>query len=135
VWGNINTGNNHYDGSGNLSHAPNIDSADVERTFQEGMKELSQLRSAFKGDPQATKEAEALARQMQHLDPKRFPGNPAIVERMRSEMLGSIDRLELQVERDSAAARPESRADRPFVTPAGYETSVADYYRQLSKNP
>jgi hypothetical protein len=135
VWGNINTGNNRYRHPGDPANATsaNDNLQELERTYQEGMKELGHLRSAFKSDPQAAKEAEALARQMQHLDPSRFPGNPAIVEQMRNEMLGSIDRLELQVERDSGTAT-ESRTGKPYATPAGYEDSVADYYRQLSKN-
>jgi hypothetical protein len=58
----------------------------------------------LKGDPQAAKEADDLARQMQHLDPKRFPVNPAIVDQMHREMIGSIDRLELQLERSASAS-------------------------------
>ena len=61
------------------------------------LRELNQLRQMVKGDPEAAKEAEELARQMQHLDPRRFPGNPAIVEQMHHEVLSSIDRLELAV--------------------------------------
>ena len=86
-----------------------------------------------KGDPEAAKEAEELARQMQHLDPRRFPGNPAIVEQMHREVLGSIDRLELALQR-SASATLESRTGKPHAVPEGYQDSVAEYYRQLSKN-
>ena len=87
----------------------------------------------MKGDPEAAKEAEELARQMQHLDPRRFPGNPAIVEQMHREVLGAIDRLELAVERGESGSLA-SRAGKPNVVPEGYRDSVAEYYRQLSKN-
>jgi hypothetical protein len=135
VWGNINTGNNQYGRGGPRPQAddPSGNYADTERAFQQQMRELNQLRQMVKGDPQAAKEAEELARQMQHLDPSRFPGNPAIVEHMHQEVLSSIDRLELQVER-SGAATLESRTGKPQAVPEGYQDSVAEYYRQLSKS-
>jgi hypothetical protein len=87
-----------------------------------------------KGDPESAKAAEELARQMQRLDPSRFPGNKAMVEQMHREVLGSIDRLELQVEHNSNAS-VASRSGKPYVIPEGYQDPVADYYRQLSKAP
>jgi hypothetical protein len=135
VWGNVNTGNNQYGRGGPRPQAddPSGNYADTERAFQQEMRELNQLRQMVKGDPQAAKEAEELARQMQHLDPSRFPGNPAIVEQMHQEVLSSIDRLELQVER-SGAATLASRTGKPQAVPEGYQDSVAEYYRQLSKS-
>ena len=135
VWGNINTGNNRYGPGGSQPHAddPSGNPADTERAFQQELSELNQLRQMVKGDPQAAKEAEDLARQMQNLDPKRFPGNPAIVEEMHREVLGSIDRLELQIARD-AANTVASRTGKPQAVPEGYQDSVAEYFRTLSKD-
>ena len=134
VWGNINTGNNTYGPRGKpTSDDPSASYADTERTFQQELRELNQLRQMVKDDPEAAKEAQELARQMQNLDPRRFPGNPEIVEQMHREVLGSIDRLELALERRASAAQ-ESRAGKPHTIPDGYQDSVADYYRQLSKN-
>ncbi len=134
VWGNINTGNNRYgqdpqrpvplDASGNP--------ADTERTYQQGMRELNHLRQMVHDDPEAAKAVQDLARQMQQLDPARFPGNPAMVEQMHREMLNSLDRIELQLQRDGST---EARTGKPASVPAGYQESVADYYRRLSKNP
>ena len=112
---------------------PSANYGDTERTFQQELRELNQLRQMVKGDPQAAKEAEDLARQMQHLDPRRFPGNPEIVEQMHREVLSSIDRLELALER-SASGTLESRTGKPHTVPQGYQDSVAEYYRQLSKS-
>ncbi len=135
AWNNINTGNNRY-GPG-TARSPSIDSsgspADTERTYRQGMRELSGLRQAVKDDPEAAKEVEKLARQMQQLDPSRFPGNPAMVEQMHQEMLNSVDRLELQLERDEAST--DARTGKPYFVPDGYQDSVAEYYRRLSKNP
>ncbi|MGD0445674.1 MAG: hypothetical protein ABSA39_17200 [Edaphobacter sp.] len=135
VWNNINTGNNRY-GQGVPRPVPTDASgnpADTERTYQQGMHELNQLRQMVQGDPQAIKDVQDLARQMQQLDPSRFPGNPAMVEQMHREVLGSIDRIELQLQRDGAST--EARTGKSYAVPAGYQDSVAEYYRRLSKNP
>jgi hypothetical protein len=135
VWGNINTGNNRYGQPGQQRPAP-LDAsgnpADTERTYQQGMRELNQLRQMVQGDQQAMKEVQELAKQMQQLDPSRFPGNPAMVEQMHREMLSSIDRIELQLQRDGVS---EARTGKPYAVPTGYQDSVAEYYRRLSKNP
>jgi hypothetical protein len=135
VWNNINTGNNHYGTSKREESVP-IDAsgnpADTERSFEQGMRELNRLRHMVQADPQTAKEVAELTRQMQHLDPSRFPGNPAMLEKMHSEALSSIDRLELQLERNGAS--PEARTGKPDAVPAGYEDSVAEYYKRLSKN-
>ena len=135
VWGNINTGNNRYSQVGQRPAPPDASGnpADTERTYQQGMRELNQLRQMVQGDPQAAKEVQELTRQMQNLDPSRFPGNPAMVEQMHREMLSSVDRIELQLQRDGAST--EARTGKPYAVPAGYQDSVAEYYRRLSKNP
>ena len=135
VWGNINTGNNRY-GQAGQRPAPTDASgnpADTERTYQQGIRDLNQLRQMVKGDPEATKEVQELARQMQQLDPSRFPGNPAMVEQMHREVLSSVDRIELQLQRDNALS--EARTGKSYAVPTGYQDSVAEYYRRLSRNP
>lgn len=132
VWGNINTGNNQY-GAGRRPQydTPSGNPADTERTFQQELRELNQLRQMVKGDPEAAKTAEDIARQMQRLDPSRFPGNHEMVEQMHRDLLSSIDRLELQVQRKAGPL--ESRTGKPGAVPEGYQDAVAEYYRQLSK--
>jgi hypothetical protein len=135
VWGNINTGNNRY-GQGPQRPVP-LDASgnptDTERTYQQGMRELNHLRQMVHDDPEAAKAVQELARQMQQLDPVRFPGNPAMVEQMHREMLSSLDRIELQLQRNGSST--DARTGKPSSVPAGYQDSVADYYRRLSKNP
>jgi hypothetical protein len=97
------------------------------------VRDLNQLRQIVQGDPLAVKKVEELARQMRQLDPSRFPGNPALVEQMHSEVLSSVDRLELQLQHDGVST--EARAGKPNEIPAGYQDSVAEYFRRLSKNP
>ena len=135
VRGNINTGNNSYGHGGDrpVPAGPSYAGDDPERTFQQGMRELNELQHIIQNDPQAAKEVAELTRQMQHLDPSRFPGNPATVERMQRELLSSVDKLELLLRREGASS--QARTGKSDAVPAAYQESVADYYRRLSKNP
>jgi len=135
VWDNLNTGNNRYDQPGQRSAPtdPRDNHAEAERAYRQSMRALSHLRLMVRNDPEATNEVAELGRQMQQLDPSRFPGNPAMVEQMHREVLSSVDRIELQLQRDGAPT--EARTGKPYAVPEGYQDSVAEYYRRLSKNP
>jgi len=135
AWNNINTGNNRYGQPGVAPDATNTssDPNDPGQTYQEGMRELNRLRQIVQRDPQAAKDVAELARQMQQLDPSRFPGNPAMVEQMHQEVLSSVDRLELQLQHDGASIG--ARTGKPYTVPQGYQDAVAEYYRRLSRNP
>ena len=98
------------------------------------MRELNQLRQLAQSDPAALKEVQDLIREMQRLDPSRFPGNPALVEQLHTQVLSSVDRLELQLRQDGGAQSSEARTGKPASIPPGYQDAVADYYRRLSKN-
>lgn len=134
VLGNINTGNNRYDHARQRSVPTDAsgNTPDHEHAYQQGMRDLNQLRQMVQGDPQAAKAVRELARQMQQLDPSRFPGNPAMVEQMHREVLSSLDRIELQLQRDGSSM--EARTGKPSSIPEGYQDLVADYYKRLSKN-
>jgi hypothetical protein len=134
--GNFDTGNNTPHARGPQQAAPMNsvgNPADTERSIGQEMQELQKLRQMIGNDPQAAKEVEALTRQMQNLDPSRFPGNPAMVEQMHREALSSVDRLELELQR--ANAQTDARTGKPDTIPAGYQEQVADYYKRLSKKP
>lgn len=136
VWDNINTGNNRYGSAVPRPTGPEDASGnppDTERYYRQSMQELNQLRHLVQSDPQTAKEVAELARQMQQLDPSRFPGNPAMLEQMQREVLGSVDKLELELQRNGAAT--QARTGKPYTIPSGYQEPVADYYRRLSKNP
>jgi hypothetical protein len=135
VWNDINTGNNRYGQPRQPANAPTDaggNPADTERTYRQQMHALNQLRQMAHSDPQTAKDVEELTRQMQRLDPSRFPGNPAMVEQMHREVLSSVDRLELELER--AGAAPEARTGKPYTVPEGYQDAVAEYYKRLSKS-
>jgi hypothetical protein len=136
AWGNFDTGNNTPRLRGQPQPAP-IDGsgnpADSERTYRQSLRQLNQLRQIAPGDPQFAKDVADLTRQMQRLDPGRFPGNPEMVNQMHREVLNSVNHLELELERDGVAS--DARTGKPFAIPSGYQDSVAEYYKRLSKNP
>jgi hypothetical protein len=70
---------------------------------------------------------------MQRLDPSRFPGNPAMVEQLHSEVLSGVDKLELQLRRTAEDQGGQVRTTKPVAVQEGYQDAVADYYRRLSK--
>jgi hypothetical protein len=132
---NVDTGGQRYNSSRNPT-APQIGAnpADRQRVVEQGLSELNQLRAIAKGDPAAEKQIQDLVKEMQKLDPSRFPGNPAMVEELHSKVLNDVDKLELQLRRDPNApqAGQVRTAGAPSV-PAGYEGAVAEYYRRLGK--
>ncbi len=70
---------------------------------------------------------------MQKLDPSRFPGNPAMVEQLHTQVLNDVDKLELQLRRNSDDQPGQVRSGNPATVPAGYQDAVAEYYRRLGK--
>jgi hypothetical protein len=135
AWNNINTGNNHFDRNGRAAAPDNSPvPADPERTYQQGLAELGQLHHLAQNDPAALKQIQELAREMQRLDPRRFPGNPIMVEQLHAEVLSGVDKLELQLRHDSDGEAPgQVRTTKEPQIPPGYEEAVADYYRRLGK--
>jgi hypothetical protein len=133
VYGNLDTGNNTPRG-GSPVHTDGTPIFE-QRTYDETLRDLNQLRQAVRGDPESAKEVQDLIQEMAKLDPSRFPGNPALVEQLHSQVLADVDKLELQLRRqlDDKDAGQVRSGDTKSV-PQGYEESVAEYYRRLSKN-
>jgi hypothetical protein len=133
---NIDTGGQKYGEPGSPNTNPDIGALhrDSQAKIDQGMKELNQLRTLAKGDPAALKQLDDLAKAMQQLDPSRFPGNPAMVEKLHTQVLNDVDKLELQLRRNDANTQVgQVRTSKPQPVPAGYEDAVAEYYRRLGK--
>jgi len=133
---NVNTGNNTFGGSGRRPGEPQsgANPGDTQQTIRQSMEELNQLRSLAKGDPAALKEIQDLVKEMQKLDPSRFPGNPAMVEELHAQVLHDVDKLELRLRRSGDEVQPgQVRTSKTPAVPAGYQDAVAEYYRRLGK--
>jgi hypothetical protein len=132
---NVDTGGQTY-GSTRSAAAPQVglNPADTQRTIEQGTNELNQLRQIAKNDPAALKQIEELGKEMEKLDPSRFPGNPAMVEELHTRVLHDVDKLELQLRRSPDDAQlGQVRTKAAAKVPPGYEDAVAEYYRRLGK--
>jgi hypothetical protein len=132
VFGNIDTGNSRFSGrTATPQQGPNP--ADTQRQIDQGLNLLNQVRAAVQDSPEAKQELQSLIDQMRKLDPSRFPGNPALVEQMHQQLVSEVDALELQLRRQLDEKHGGTiRNPDPAKIPAGYQDSVAEYYRKLS---
>jgi len=131
AYGNIDTGN--HDTSGPRAAAiQNANPADTQRDIDQGLSLLNQIRGAVQDSPEAKQQLQALIDEMRNLDPKRFTGNPELEEQMHQQLVSSVDALELQLRHELDANRGTIRNTDPAKVPAGYQDSVADYFRKLS---
>jgi hypothetical protein len=133
---NVNTGNNKFDQTQRRANPPGntLNPADSERIIRQGLQELNQLRQSAKNDPAALREIQDLVKEMQQLDPSRFPGNPEMVEQLHTQVLNDVDKLELQIRRNTDDPHTgQVRTSKTPTVPAGYQDAVAEYYRQLGK--
>ncbi len=132
VYDNYDTGNTRISGRA-VSPQQGPNPADTQRQIDQGLNVLNQVRAAVQDNPEARQQLQSLIDQMRKLDPSRFPGNPALVEQMHQQLLSNVDALELQLRRqlDEKQGGTIRNAD-PTKVPAGYQDSVAEYYRKLS---
>ena len=133
VYGNLDTGNSTPRGGSPVQ--PDNSAIAPQRAYDDSLRDLNQLRQAVREDPDMAKQVQELIQEMERLDPSRFPGNPALVEQLHSQVLADVDKLELQLRRqldDKDSGQVRSGDTR--TVPQGYEEPVAEYYRRLSKN-
>lgn len=110
-----------------------VDRGSLERAYQETVRQLEQIRSSGAASDETRAEIEALLARMRSLDPKRFPGNPELLEALRRGIVPELEQLELRLRRQAGQGSQEIRNEGPMRVPPGYEKAVADYYRRLSK--
>ncbi|HEV2198816.1 MAG TPA: hypothetical protein VGR73_03275 [Bryobacteraceae bacterium] len=133
VYGNIDTGNNAGTSGRPREPERGPTPGDTQREIDQGLSLLNQVGAVVQDSPEARQELQALIDQMRNLDPKRFPGNPALVEQMHQKLVSEVDALELQLRRQLDENRSGTiRNTDPTKVPAGYQDSVAEYYRKLS---
>ena len=130
-YGDVDTGNN--------SELPQpvapitaMNPADLQRNIQQNVEDLGRLRQQLQDDPEAARQVDSLIQEMQRLDPRRFPGNPALVEQLHTQVLNDVDKLELQLRRQADDKSGQIRSSDSAPVPSGYQDAVADYFRRLS---
>src|SRR5205807_8777951 len=131
--GDFDTGDNARRGTPRGAPAPRSPAVDNQQMIQQGLSELNQLRREAPKDPELQRQIQELITAMEHLDLRRFPGIPAMVEELYQRLLGGVDTLELQLRRNLDDKRPgQTRSADPLAVPPGYKDAVADYFRRLS---
>ena len=130
--GGYDTGNTRISGRA-VAPQQGPNPVDTQRQIDQGLNLLNQVRAVVQDNPEGRRELQALIDQMRNLDPSRFPGNPTLVEQMHQQLVSSVDALELQLRRQLEENRGGTiRNTDPTKVPAGYQDSVAEYYRKLS---
>ena len=114
---------------------PATDARAVEQVYRQGLRELAELRHSLREQPELASEVQELVRLMQRLDPKRFPGNPALIEQLRTQLLPSLEHVELRLRRQlEGTSEAQARSGVALPIPPGYADAVAEYYRRLSRS-
>jgi hypothetical protein len=133
LYGDFDTGNNARPGAPRGAPAQQTPAVDNQKVIQQGLSELAQLRKEVANDPEVQRQVQELITAMEHLDLRRFPGNPAMVEELHQRLLSGVDTLELQLRRKADDKRPgQIRSADSVEMPPGYKDAVADYFRRLS---
>jgi len=119
-----------------VERQPSPDSAaSIQLALREAIRELNGLRQELRGEPAPLADVQDLIRELERLGPGRFPGNPALVEQLRTQALTSVDKLELQLRRELDEKEPgQIRSGDSLQVPPGYKDAVAEYFRRLSQN-
>ncbi len=110
------------------------DPAELAQAYRDALRDLASLRTALREVPEEARQIEELLRQYAAFDPRRTPGNPELLERIRVRFLADLDRLELEWRRrlgDSQGEQARSPANEP--PPPGYAEAVAEYFRRLGR--
>jgi hypothetical protein len=129
----LDTGNNARPGSRAAAAGQPTPAGDPQQLIQQGVSELNQLRRETSNDPEVQRQIQDLITAMEHLDLRRFPGNPAMVEELHQRLLSGVDTLELRLRRGGDDKKPgQIRSADPTPVPPGYKDAVADYFRRLS---
>ena len=117
----------------------NFNPGAMEGALREGTRDLAELRRTL-GQPRDAESAE-LAREIDRvlqevrdIDPRKFKGNPELIERIRTQILPTIEHLELALRKQvDESAKGQVHTPVSDKVPAGYGEAVAEYFRKLSR--
>jgi hypothetical protein len=130
----MNLGDRQPPAAGGAAPQSGVPAGEMSRLYRESLRDLSQLRQAMRDAPEAARDIQQLIREMQALDPSRFPGNPELLARLRTQVLPVLEQIELQLRRELEENQEgQVRTGASDAVPAGYADAVAEYFRRLSR--
>ncbi|MGH9407456.1 MAG: hypothetical protein ACRD3D_16680 [Terriglobia bacterium] len=106
-----------------------------ELALRDAMRQLDGLRRELRSSPESASAINQVMRDLERLEPGKFGANPEITQQLSAQALAGVDRIELQLRRklDNQGSNQVRNGD-VLPVPAGYQESVAEYFRRLSKN-
>jgi len=112
--------------------APRTDPERLERALREGVRGLERLQGSLEGYPEMAGEIGGTLGRVRRVDPKRFPGNPQLLENLHAQVLRQVADVELELRRKlDQGGEVRTTAGEP--APPGYGDAVAEYFRRLSR--
>ena len=117
----------------NMGNRRPPDVATAQREYEEAVRELNRLEQSVRSDGATAKDMRNLVRDLQHLDPRRFQGDPQKLAALEQQILADAEQAELILRRKLDDARGSIRTQAPQNIPPGYADAVAEYFRRLSR--
>jgi hypothetical protein len=100
---------------------------------RDAVRELSELRTQFKDDPDVLKQITDLEREVERLETGDTAG-PELQQRLNRAILPNLETLEVQLRREAdEKGNGQVRSGSTDKVPEGYTSAVAEYFRKLSK--
>ena len=122
-------------GAGSLREGP-IRPEDFQGAYTNAMRSLQQMQQELKDDPGALRDIQGLMRELRNLDPFSGSNDPLLAERINSALAG-VEQVEMELRRkveDAGGGNGTVRSPGGEKIPQGWEGSVAEYFRRLSKS-
>jgi hypothetical protein len=109
---------------------------DFTQQYTQTLQALRQLEQAGHGDPNTIRDIQNLIRDMQRLNPYTYANDPLLAERIQATLMGGVQQVEMELRRkvEEANGAGSVRSPGGDKVPQGWEGSVAEYFRKLSKS-
>jgi hypothetical protein len=109
---------------------------DFTNQYNQTLQSLRQLEQAGQGDPNMVRDLQNLIRDMQRLNPYTYANDPLLAERIQATLMGGVEQVEMELRRkvEEANGTGSVRSPGGDKVPQGWEGSVAEYFRKLSKS-
>jgi len=108
---------------------------DFTNQYNQTLGALRQLEQASQGDPNMARDLQNLIRDMQRLNPYTYANDPLLAERIQATLMGNVQQVEMELRRkvEESNGTGSVRSPGGDKVPQGWEGSVAEYWRKLSK--
>jgi hypothetical protein len=109
---------------------------DFTNQYNQTLQALRQLEQSDHADPNMVRDLQNLIRDMQRLNPYTYANDPLLAERIQATLMGGVQQVEMELRRkvEDSNGTGSVRSPGGDKVPQGWEGSVAEYFRKLSKS-